>query len=83
MHGANPCPQAILRKGDKMRKRTVEGFKRIRSQEDMIRENINRMCATDDLAELDLMALHAKKRVEIIRNIKYRQLTEKEVEQWQ
>ena len=47
----------------------------------MIRENINRMCATDDLAELDLMALHAKKRIEIIRNIIYRKLTEREAEQ--
>lgn len=41
---------------------------------DMIRGEVNRMCVTDSLAELDTMALHAKKNIEAIGAIRYSEL---------
>ena len=59
-----------------MRKQTTEDLRKIRNQEDMLRGNINRMCVTDDLAELDTMALHAIERIRLIQKINYERLTE-------
>lgn len=38
---------------------------------DMIKGEINRMCATDELSELDTMALHAKKNIEKLQGMRY------------
>lgn len=41
---------------------------------DMIKGEINRMCVTDELSELDTMALHAKKNIEKLQNMRYSDL---------
>ena len=61
-----------------MRKQTYSDLRDIRNQEDLLRGNINRMCVTDSLSELDTMAHHAIERIKIIQNINYKRLTEKE-----
>ena len=38
---------------------------------DTIKGEINRMCVTDDLSELDSMTLHATKNIEKLRKMKY------------
>ena len=38
---------------------------------DTIIDEINRMCVTDDLAELDSMAFHAKKNLGKLRKLRY------------
>lgn len=38
---------------------------------DMIEGEINRMCVTKDLSELDSMALHARKNIENLQNMRY------------
>ena len=38
---------------------------------EMIRGEINRMCVTDDLAELDTMADHAIRNIEKLQNMRY------------
>ena len=43
---------------------------------DMIKSEINRMCVTHDLSELDTMALHAKKNIEKLQNMRYSDLAE-------
>lgn len=43
---------------------------------DMIKEEIYRMCVTHDLSELDTMALHAKKNIEKLQNMRYSDLAE-------
>lgn len=59
-----------------MKKLSYEDLLRVRNQKDMIEGNINRMCVTDDLAELDTMAHHAKERIKLIRELNYKRLTE-------
>ena len=59
-----------------MRKQTKEDLQKIRVQEDLLKGNINRMCVTDDIGELDSMALHARERIKIIQQINYKRLTE-------
>ncbi len=61
-----------------MRKQTKDDLKKIQEQEDLLKGNINRMCVTDDLSELDTMANHAIKRIKIIQNINYARLIEAE-----
>lgn len=39
-----------------------------------IKGEVNRMCETDDLAELDTMALHARKNIERLQKMRYDQL---------
>lgn len=39
-----------------------------------IQGEINRMCVTHDLAELDTMALHARKNIERLQKMRYEQL---------
>lgn len=39
-----------------------------------IKGEVNRMCETDDLAELDTMALHARKNIERLQKMRYEQL---------
>lgn len=41
---------------------------------DTIQGEINRMCVTHDLAELDTMALHARKNIERLQKMRYEQL---------
>ena len=42
--------------------------------EEVIRDEVRRMCDTDTLAELDTMALHAKENIENLRTVKYKTL---------
>lgn len=41
---------------------------------DMIKGEINRMCVTNDLAELDNMAFYAMKNIEQLQSIRYEQM---------
>lgn len=41
---------------------------------DTIQGEINRMCVTKDLAELDTMALHAKKNIEKLQDMRYKDM---------
>lgn len=41
---------------------------------DTIQGEINRMCVTHSLAELDTMDLHARKNIEKLRKMRYEQL---------
>lgn len=43
----------------------------IRELADTIEGEINRMCVTKELSELDSMALHAKKNIEKLQRMKY------------
>lgn len=43
---------------------------------DTIKGEINRMCVTKELAELDSMAFHAKKNIERLQAMKYADLKE-------
>lgn len=43
---------------------------------DTINDEINRMCVTNELSELDTMALHAKKNIEKLQNMRYSDITE-------
>lgn len=43
---------------------------------DTIQGEINRMCVTKELAELDSMALHAKKNIERLQAMRYADLKE-------
>lgn len=43
----------------------------IRELADTIQGEINRMCVTKELSELDSMALHAKKNIEKLQRMKY------------
>ena len=43
---------------------------------DMIKGEINRMCVTDELSELDTMALHAKKNIEKLQGMRYSDIAE-------
>lgn len=45
---------------------------------DMLRGNINRMCVTDDDAELESMQQWAKKRIDRIYSYNYQRLRERE-----
>lgn len=39
---------------------------------DTIQGEINRMCVTDELSELDTMALHARKNIEKLQDMRYK-----------
>ena len=43
---------------------------------DTIEGEINRMCVTKELSELDSMALHAKKNIEKLQSMRYSDFTE-------
>ena len=43
---------------------------------DMINGEVNRMCVTKELSELDSMALHAKKNIEKLQAMRYADLKE-------
>ena len=43
---------------------------------DTIKGEANRMCVTHELPELDTMALHAKKNIEKLQNMRYSDLAE-------
>ena len=47
---------------------------------DTIQGEINRMCVTKDLAELDTMALHAKKNIEKLHAMRYEDLASADVD---
>jgi hypothetical protein len=38
---------------------------------DTIKGEINRMCVTNDIAELDTMALHARRNIERLQSLRY------------
>ena len=61
-----------------MRKQTREDLQKIQIEEDMLKGNINRMCVTDDLDELESMAEYAIDRIKKIWRINYERLTENE-----
>ena len=42
---------------------------------DTIKGEINRMCVTDDIAELDTMALHARRNIERLQSLRYASIT--------
>lgn len=44
---------------------------------DTITGEINRMCVTDELSELDTMTLHARKNIEKLHNMRYEELKKK------
>ena len=48
--------------------------KEIMNLADMIKGEVNRMCVTDDLAELDNMAFYAMKNIERLQSIRYEQM---------
>ncbi len=54
--------------------------KSIFSIADMLEGEINRMCVTHDLHELDTMAFHAKKNIEKLQEIRYSDLQEEQEE---
>lgn len=43
---------------------------------DTINGEINRMCVTNDIAELDTMALHARINIERLQSLRYASITE-------
>lgn len=43
---------------------------------DTIQGEINRMCVTDNLSELDTMAFHAKKNIEKLQSMRYSDIAE-------
>lgn len=53
---------------------TEEKRKKMMNLADMIEGEINRMCVTKDLSELDTMALHARKNIEKLQNMRYAEL---------
>ena len=59
-----------------MRKQTTEDLQMIQIEEDMLKGNICRMCVTDDLEELNSMAIFAMKRIQKIFDINLARLTE-------
>lgn len=54
--------------------KTLDEYKQILNITDIINGEINRMCVTTELSELDNMALHAKKNIEILQSIRYKYL---------
>jgi len=50
---------------------TEEERKKMMNLADMIEGEINRMCVTKDLSELDTMALYARKNIEKLQNMRY------------
>lgn len=46
-------------------------YKKMMNLADIIEGEINRMCVTKDLSELDSMALHAMKNIEKLQNMRY------------
>lgn len=55
---------------------TGNGRKTMMILADTIEGEINRMCVTKDLSELDSMAQHAKKNIEKLHDMKYADLKE-------
>lgn len=43
---------------------------------DTIKGEINRMCVTDDIAELDTMTLHARRNIERLQSLRYASITD-------
>jgi len=62
-----------LKKGK--RSMTRDEHQMIMNIADMIQGEINRMCVTDELAELDTMAFHAEENIKRLRDMRYRELT--------
>lgn len=61
-----------------MRKQTEEDYKKIQTEDDMLRGNICRMCVTKDEQELNIMCIHAIRRVLNILNINRKRFYEEE-----
>lgn len=56
----------------------IDKHKEIMNLTDTIEGEINRMCVTKEIAELDSMHLHATKNIEKLWKMNYERLTEKE-----
>jgi hypothetical protein len=54
---------------------TPQERQRLLNLADTIKGEINRMCVTDLLSELDTMAFHAQKNLEKLRSIRYADLS--------
>lgn len=59
-----------------MRKQTQDDLKKIDEQRDLLKGNINRMCVTKDMEELQEMYDYAKYRIDNIFHVNYDRLTE-------
>lgn len=46
---------------------------------DTIQGELNRMCVTDDIAELDSMALHAKKNIDRLQKMAYENIKDRQI----
>ena len=62
-----------------MRKPTLDDLK-IDEQIDLLKGNINRMCVTDDMMELQRMFDYARIRLNNIHSINFKRLTEEDDE---
>ena len=61
-----------------MRKQTQDDLNKIYEQIDLLKGNINRMCVTDDMMELQRMFDLARIRLNNIHSINFKRLTEGE-----
>ena len=57
-----------------MRRLTKDELQRIQIEEDMLKGNINRMCVTDDIDELNSMVKYAMKRIQKIFDVNLERL---------
>ncbi len=57
---------------------TREEHQKMLNLADMIQGEINRMCVTDEIAELDTMAFYAVENIKRLRDLRYRELTGQE-----
>ena len=59
-----------------MRRLTKDELQKIQIEEDMLKGNINRMCVTDELGELESMRNYAISRINRIYNTNLERLSE-------
>ena len=59
-----------------MRHLTSDELWKIRTEEDLLKGNINRMCVTEDLSELDDMFNRAVNRLKTIYDLNYKRISE-------
>lgn len=57
---------------------TRDDHQKILNIADMIQGEINRMCVTGEIAELDTMAFYAEENIKRLRDMRYRELTGQE-----
>ena len=64
-----------------MRKQTQDDLNKIDEQMDLLNGNINRMCVTDDMMELQRMFDYARIRLNNIHSINFKRLKEGEADE--